>query len=177
MDPPLAELLGRYQTVATGYLTARVRDPEAASDLYQSVVRALLESGREFASAEHLRNYFFVALRNAAHDLLRTKRRSREVRLPDDPSLLAAPASESPPERLIAEEELERTRRRAAALRAALAALPEAERELLRQRFWERRTFREIREATGTPISTLKSREDAILKKLKKLVGNPAADA
>ncbi|MBI4604344.1 MAG: sigma-70 family RNA polymerase sigma factor [Planctomycetes bacterium] len=164
----IAELVERYQEAALSYLAGRIGDPEAARDLCQSVVAAILESPKELSSLEHLRNYFFVALRNAAADLGRARGRSREVRLPEEDDLAGDPRSEPPEARLIAEEEVVAQRRRLAALEEAIRGLPEAERQLLRQRFWERRTFREIQESTGAPISTLKSREDAILRRLRK---------
>ncbi len=175
MDSYLAELIRRYETVALRFLAGLTGSVDAAQDLYQDVVRAILESGKAFSSLDHLRNYFFVSLRHAAVDFARRRRRAREVQLPDDPDAPGSPVSPGPEDSLCVEEELEAERARLARLEASMASLSGAERELLRQRFWERRTFREIQEATGVPISTLKSREDAVLRKLKKAVGKEEA--
>jgi RNA polymerase sigma-70 factor (ECF subfamily) len=168
----LAELIGRYQTIAVRYLAGRLREPGAAEDLYQQVVTSILESGKDFASLEHLRNYFFVALRNAAVDHQRRRGRSREVLVEAPAELRDTPRVEPAESQLEAEEELARHEHRLGTLRRALRELPEAERQLILDRFWGRKTFQEIKDACGAPISTLKSREDAAMRKLRKAIGN-----
>ncbi len=172
------EIIERYETVALRYLESRLKDPEAARDIYQEVLAAILNSRKTFSSMAHLRNYFFVALRNASIDHAKARLRAREVALPDGIQAERAVWSggESPVDLLIAEEEFQRERERLRALQTSLNGLSERERDLLRLRFCERKTFREIQEVTGDPISTLKSREDATLKKLKKMIGKVGSE-
>jgi len=66
MESLLGELISRYETIAIGFVRGRLKDDDAARDVYQDVLSALVESSREFESLEHMRNYFFVALRNPA---------------------------------------------------------------------------------------------------------------
>lgn len=175
MKELLSELVERYETIALRYVESWVRSKDTAADLYQGVIERILESETRFASLAHLRNYFFVALRNAAFDELRRSGRSSEV-LPGRECRLEErvdPKARLPQEELIAQEELVRLRSRWSALSRAIEDLPGRERTLLYQRFFERKKFREIQDMTGTPISTLKSREQSVLRKLRKKLENP----
>ena len=174
MASQLEELIARYQGPALGFLKAKVGDENTAQDLYQSVVESLLQSQKTFASLAHLRNYFFVALRNAATDYGRHRTRSKHVSLPEELAEETTLAASAAPEaRLAAAEELAAAKARVKSLRHALAELNDGERRLIEQRFFEKLTFREIHEQTDVAISTLKSREEAILRRLRKKLGNP----
>ncbi len=164
--------------MARRYVAKWVDDADRAEDVYQGAVQAILESRKGFCSLAHLRNYFFVALRNAAIDELRARGRSPEVSIDGEAlARLAVADASGPRDRLLAEEEAERLRARLARLEAAIDRLPPADRDLLRWRFWERKSFREIGERVGAPISTLKSREDRILRQLQKTVGKDEVGA
>jgi len=129
----LGEIIARYETIAIRYLTSHVGDAEAARDIYQDVVRALLESTKQSSSLDHVRSYCFIALRNAATDRLRARARAREVPLLPD-LLEESSTSSDPAELAAAEEDMAQQRLRLETLERAIQGLPAENRERLRLR-------------------------------------------
>jgi len=164
-------LLGRYRTLALRLAQGIVTHLDQAEDAVQEAARACLERGAgeqaRLASEEHARNYFLRAVHHRALDLLR-----RSERAPGgepDP----ADGSREPPEhdaaRTVEERELrslltERVQR-------ALASLRPEERNVVHQRYMEGRTFKEIAARSGASISTLHSRVEAGLDKIRRHLG------
>ena len=154
----------RYGPVARRFAAGLSGDGELAGDLFQEAAQAVLQrarSGFEFESAAHLRNYLFKVLRNLAVDARRGPRPPVELEEVPDP----APGPE------VAAATAQRDR----AIAAAVDALRVDEREVLRLRYLEGRTFREIAERTGTSISTLHSRAEAALARVRNRIGKLAA--
>ncbi|MFQ5797914.1 MAG: RNA polymerase sigma factor [Bacteroidota bacterium] len=116
----------------------------------------LSEPSKEFDSLEHLRNYVAKAVLNRA---IQAKRRSNrretwtesiEVQFAVSPETLES-------------EETQKMR----TLREGIDRLSRNEYEIVKLRFYFGLTFREISEKLDVPISTLKSREDAAVKKIR----------
>ncbi len=130
---------------------------EEAKDILHGVISAILsEPSKQFESMEHIRNYVARAVLNRA---IQAKRREERRE-----ALTGHAEAESAilPEELDSEET-----RKFEALREGIERLGKNEYEVVRLRFYFGMTFREISEKSNIPISTLKSREEAALKKIR----------
>jgi RNA polymerase sigma-70 factor (ECF subfamily) len=124
-----------------------MRDPEAAEDLLQeAMVRAL----SYFASFRGVnpRAWLLQIVRNAAYGSLALNRGVETVPLGDDDIA----ATEDDPETALLRA------RECRQVRALIAALPVELRETLVLREFEEFSYKEIAEATDTPIGTVMSR-------------------
>ena len=103
--------------------------------------------------------YLFACVRSAALDWRRSgaRRGRREA---------AAARPESPGNALLFEPAAERDERRAA-IEAAVAMLPEAQREVLVMKIWAKLSFPQIGLALGVPADTAASRYRYALEKLR----------
>jgi DNA-directed RNA polymerase specialized sigma24 family protein len=110
-----------------------------------------------FGSLEHARNYFLRAVRTLA---LKRRGNVSHAALDEEPGAAVsdAPASfDSAP----AVDPAER-------VAALLQELTQAEREFLQQRFLEQCTLAELSARSGIAVSTLYSREKALLERLRR---------
>ncbi len=130
---------------------------EDAKDLVHNVISSILANpSKEFESLEHIRNYVAKAVLNRA---IQAKRRDGRMEAWTERAELQHAVS---PE-LVEGDEIQETR----ALKQGIEHLGRDEYEIVRLRFYLGLTFREISEKLGVPISTLKSREDAAVKKIR----------
>lgn len=145
---------------------AAERDGE---DIVQDVMLRLFEAPDPGLPIENLAAYVYRALRNRVIDLLRARRRGRErsieepVHADEDISLrdMLEDARIDVP-RDMEREELRRD------LFDAIEELPDEQREVLVLTEFEGWSFRELSEATGTPIGTLLARKSRALGKIRK---------
>jgi len=147
--------LTRYGPMARALARSVSGDSVDAEDVVQEAFLALLTAWRKdparFEGPEHARNYLLRCVRNLA---LETRGRRARVR-----ALETEPSAPSEPE-------TERVRARQRFLAAALLELSADERELVTRRYLKRETLAHIARDTGVPVSTLHSRERALLKRL-----------
>lgn len=147
-DTPLTTYLiaeqARFYRLAYSYLRQR----EDALDAVQSAVCRALERQDSLRDPELIRPWFYRILINTCLDALR--RRSRVVPLED----WAETGREDPPP---PDEDLSR---QVEALRPPVSTV-------IKLRFYEGLSLREISEATGSNVNTVKSRLYAGLKKLR----------
>jgi len=128
-------------------------DVASAEDLVQEVFLRLMSQRR---APEHLRGWLFRSVRNAV--VSRWRRRTRRARR----------------ERQAAEnhrawfETAGASSDATDAVQSALAALPEAQREVVVLRLWGKLTLREISDIVGRPISTLSDQYQAALAAVKR---------
>lgn len=136
----------RFYRLAYSYL----QDREEALDAVQTAVCRALERRDSLRAPSALRAWFTRILVNASMDLLR--QRSRVTLVP--PEALDSGSYEDP---LPADD----------ALSSRVNALPTEVQTIIKLRFYEDLTLREISEVTGWNLSTVKSRLYAGLKKLR----------
>jgi RNA polymerase sigma factor (sigma-70 family) len=161
MSIPWETFLARYRPLARNVALGITGRGEDADDLVQEaatvLATAIQRDGKRFESLEQARNYFLATVRNLA---LKARERTIPMQTLDD-TALELPAAEDV-EREIAERQM--------ALQRALGQLPVDEQEFVRRRFLEHQTLRQIADATRTSISTLHSRERAILDRLRRIL-------
>jgi RNA polymerase sigma-70 factor (ECF subfamily) len=144
-----------------GFLVATLTDRGAAEDVFQQVfVQAWQQAHRYDPARGGLRAWLLAIARSRALDHLR-----RRVPEPTDPAtgrlaLLEGEAAEPAVDAL-----LEQWR-----LAELLDRLTAEERDLLRRRFYESRSQREIAEATGIPLGTVKMRMVGALRRLREML-------
>jgi RNA polymerase sigma factor (sigma-70 family) len=138
-------------------LTTHVTIAEAEDAVHAVLQSAMTRHGEPFASLEHIRNYVAKSVVNRASQSHR--RDDRAVRW-DDHAETCASVSPSDVEM----EDREQIR----LLRAALAGLSERDFEVLKLRYFSGLTFQQIGVFLGLSLSTVKSREEAALRRVRK---------
>lgn len=132
----------------------------------QEAARAVLErqdsGSATFASPDHARNYFLRAVHSRALDVLRVSDRER-AQPPVSAGEREAEGTDRPPPL----EEHETRTLRTERMRRALEDLNPAQRQALGMRYLEGLSYREIAERVGASISTLQSRVEAGLERLR----------
>ena len=142
-------------------------DAGSVDDVLQDVFAAiwrkahLYDSQRASAAA-----WIFTIARNRRIDAFRRDRRSEFD--PQDPAFRPDPAPES--------EQALVVRQRANAVRAALAALSEEQREVLRLSFYEGESYAAIAIRLGIPLGTAKSRARLAFRRLRTELGAQRED-
>jgi RNA polymerase sigma-70 factor (ECF subfamily) len=148
-DPEvLTELYARYGRLTFGFLLRALRDRGAAEDVQQQVFLEVWERGPTYDPRRSSPSTWIMTIaRSRAIDHLR-----RRVPEPRDPAgALSAADAQAAPSELDALHD-------AWWLAGALADLPEDEAEVLRLRFGDGLTQREIAARLGIPLGTVKTR-------------------
>lgn len=143
-------LFARHRRPLLAYLRSRLPDHALAEDLVQDSFLALARNMDRIDPRRGVAAWLFRVARNRAVDVMR--KRSFED-LPGTELLTGRLAVQMSPEGTAPEQIGEGERD--VALRAALEGLPEAEREVLRLRYFGDLRFREIAAALGRPLSTV----------------------
>jgi RNA polymerase sigma-70 factor (ECF subfamily) len=152
-------LLERYETPLFQFLVGMLRDHHQAEDaLQETFVRAL--ERLDGIDPDHLRGWLFTV---AYHQAMLFKRRARQGK--PCASLEPDAAADASPGPLRMAEHREDAQR----LQALLQQLPSSQREVIRQRIYEGKRFREIAEALGCPLNTALARMHEGLKRLRLL--------
>jgi RNA polymerase sigma factor (sigma-70 family) len=159
-DAALAALYDRFGRVAYGLAYRILRDQTLAEDAVQEAFLAVWRSAdsyrRERAKAA---TWILTLVHRRAVDLVRREDRRRSETLDE----AQEPASES------VDEEVGRRDRRVA-VQAALAQLPDDQRQALELAYYGGYTQSELAERLGVPLGTIKSRMFAGLARLRELL-------
>lgn len=141
-----------------GYVLRLCGDAGRAEELTQDVFLSVWRRAPRFdparATAE---TWIFTIARNRAIDALRRSRLPEPD--PRDPAWV--PAAE------VASDDAVDQQRRAERVQAALDELPDAQREVLRQAFYEARSYARIAEEQGVALGTIKSRARLAFERLR----------
>jgi RNA polymerase sigma-70 factor (ECF subfamily) len=139
----IAAALARHEGPLVRYAARLTGDLEQARDVVQDCFLRLLRERREDVEG-HEKVWLFKVCRHRAFDFLRKGRRMDTAELAD----LDGRASKGPAPLEKAEHD-----EAAGKLTALLAALPERQREVVRLRFQEGLSYRQISEVTGASVS------------------------
>lgn len=158
----LARLYDRYAPLLMAVASRMLGDRREAEDLLHDVLLEVWRHADEYAPARgSVRSWILVRLRSRALDRKKSAASTRVVRLEDGHGHDArASADDDPslgPDR--------------AAVRRAIAALPEEQRVVLELGYFEGLSSSEIAERIDAPIGTVKSRVAAALAKLRAGLG------
>ena len=157
----IEELYERYGRTVFAYLASRIGDRAAAEDVHQQVFTELWRRHDEFDPARAgLFTWVMTIARSRAVDHLR-----RSLPEPREPSRAAQLAEAETAEREPIEELVERWR-----VAELLERIPAEEARLLRMRFYDELTQREIAERTGIALGTVKMRMIQALDRLRALI-------
>lgn len=143
-----AQLVNRYQAALYRHAASMVLDHDVAADLVQDTFLRAYVSLRYCRDWTRFRAWLFQILRNRCRDHLKEARR-RDVRL-DDAGPLVDKADG--PGSTVERKELR------AGLEAALAQLPEAQREALVMHYVEGLSYETMAELLDASVSALKMR-------------------
>lgn len=161
----LARLYDRYAPAVLALGLRVLRSREDAEDLVHDVFVEVFKRAGDFDPDRGVvRTWLMVRARSRALDRLR-RAGIRERVLKEAPAVLEPRPEQSP----VVDYEHQR-------LRAAVAELPEVQREVLTLSYFEGLTSHEIAERQQVPVGTVKSRAAAARRKLRAVVA-PDADA
>lgn len=167
-------LYERHRAALHRFLVRQTRDPELAGDLFQETWGKVIAYRERYEERAQFRTFLFHVARNCWLDALRARGRdvtwAAQTIEPDDATLFDAHAR-GPEAHAVAASEGER-------LRAALARLPDAQREAFLLHEEAGLTIEEVARVTGVGAETAKSRVRYALSKLRAaLVPEHAASA
>ena len=152
----LEDMYDAYAPSLYRYALSILGSPDDAEDAVQEVfIRLARECGR-LRGIRNIRAYVLTATRNAAYSILRARRRSDSLTeaLCGNPSPSVFRTDGFPVQHTM--------------LREALAELPVEQREVLVLKAFEGMTFREIADMVGASISTITSRYQYGIAKLRR---------
>jgi RNA polymerase sigma-70 factor (ECF subfamily) len=162
----LAELYDRFGRVAWGIAFRVLRDRALAEDAVQDAFLGAWRSAARFAPERgSVRTWLLTLVHRRAVDLVRREERRRVEPESDQQGAAEGGADDD------ALLRLERER-----VQAALARLPDRERETLELAYYGGFTQSELAERLGTPIGTIKSRMFSGLAHLRELLTDPEQD-
>jgi RNA polymerase sigma factor (sigma-70 family) len=161
-EQALGSLYDRFGTVAYRLALRVVRDAALAEDVVQEAFLAAWRQADRFdVSRGRASTWILTLVHRRAVDI--TRRHARFNALPDQLDTIE-PRAESTDEDIV----LRDARRE---VRAALATLSSAEREVLGLAYWGGLTQAEIAAALGVPVGTVKSRTFNALARLRDALG------
>jgi RNA polymerase sigma-70 factor (ECF subfamily) len=162
MSPPVRnvvveELLAEHAPALRNFLGARCRDDELAAEMLQEVSARLVTAAPRVSLNGNARAYLFRIAANVWHDHLRRElvRRRAVVHLQAE-----VPQPVPPTDARLLERELRE------AVRRAIAALPQAQREVVELRQQRGLTFQAIADRLGRPLGTVLTQMRAALARI-----------
>src|SRR5581483_5572335 len=162
----LAELYDRFGRLAWGLAFRVLRDRALAEDAVQDAFLAAWRAAPRFAPERgSVRSWLLTLVHRRAVDLVRREERRR---VEPDAEAGSGASGGADDDALL---RLERER-----VQAALARLPDRERETLELAYYGGFTQSELAERLGTPLGTIKSRMFSGLSRLRELLGEPGLE-
>lgn len=155
-EQAFAEVFQHFAPRVKGFLIKSGASAELAEECTQDVMATLWRKSHMFdPTRASVSTWIFTIARNRKIDLLRKQRR------PEPEDLTWGPEAEPDQEDVLAlQQDTER-------LGAALAALPEKQRNLIERAYFGDLTHSEIAQETGLPLGTIKSRIRLALDRLR----------
>ena len=168
------ELIDLYANRLYGFFYRSSGSAALAEDLVQDVFLRLIRAIKRYDHREQFEAFLFRIAGNLNRDRIRKSRRSKErsFAIEEDELPGMTTADTHTPEPLAALEQAEHID----AMQAAMARLPEAEREVIVLRHFSEMSFGEIASIMDTPLGTALARAHRGLKKLRSMLKDLASD-
>jgi len=157
-DTVLTEIFERYERPLFHFLCGILRNHHQAEDALQETMIRALEHIEDVAV--NLKSWLFTVATNQA--MLIKRRRKVQFCSVDEESEGVSDADPGPSHTAEMHDDAQR-------LRDLLDQLPPAQQEVIRQRMYQGKKFREIAETLGCPLNTVLARMHEGLKKLRGL--------
>jgi RNA polymerase sigma-70 factor, ECF subfamily len=168
-DAAFGALVRRYERELYGYLRRYLNDDALAEDVFQNTFLQVYLKRRQYEEGRPVRPWLYTIATRQAIDALRRHGRhqavsleqAREANGPGDLMLLETLAGDrpGPDAEAFAQERRE-------LVRAAVERLPDFLRQVLLLAYYQGLKYREIADALGIPVGTVKSRLHAALQRL-----------
>lgn len=167
-DRRIADVITREQSRLRNFVRRRVPDPSDAEDVLQDVFYKLVEANRLLMPIDHITGWLFQVARNRITDLFRQKTRERVIDADVVPGMDGRvsyedllPSPDAGPEALYVRQAM------LDELEAALADMPEEQRDVFVAHELDGRSFKEIAAQTGVSLNTLLSRKRYAVRRLR----------
>ena len=158
----LEELSHRYLPFLRSEAYRILGDPDDAADVAQEVLWKIWRHAGDYDPAKAgVSTWVGVLTRRLAIDRLR--QRQRRLRLIEEQTPVSEAILPEAPERVHAEH-------RSRAVRSALRELPREQRKILELMYFREMSQREIAQATGIPLGTVKTRAGLAVRRLRQVL-------
>jgi len=166
-EQALRELYREYGPYAKAVALRVTASPTLAEEVVQEAFLSVWQhAGNYRGELGSLRGWLFAAVHNRAVDSVRREEAIR--RRTQSEEALHIPEAEDIADAVAHTDEVERKQRR---IRQALETLPDEQRTVLEQMYFEGRTQVAISKETGLPLGTVKSRTLLAMRRLRKELG------
>jgi RNA polymerase sigma-70 factor (ECF subfamily) len=155
------ELVGRYQAPVTRLAYRLTRDADEAKDVAQDAFLRAFRRLETFHPDRPFARWLFVIARNASLDAIRRRRRAATLPSGDDLTVELGPEDYA-----LRNDESERVQH-------ALDALPEHYRSVLQLYYVSDLRYREIADALGIPLGTVKTYLSRAKRRLREELASP----
>jgi RNA polymerase sigma factor (sigma-70 family) len=150
------QLLAEHTPALRNFFGARCRDDDMTRELVQEVAARLVSAAPRLSLNGNARGYLFRTAANVWHDYLRRELVRRRASVALQSTAATADAADAP----LLEQELRD------AVRAAVAALPPAQRDVVELRQQSGITFQEIADRLDRPLGTVLTQMRAALARI-----------
>jgi RNA polymerase sigma-70 factor (ECF subfamily) len=159
-DPAAVELMWeRYAKDLITFLQAVLCSKHDAEDVLQTVFVRIVRKRHKLAKARCLDAYVYRIARNEAYRLVSRRKKDQKTKGITESWLIVSESNREPSD--LAEQ-----------LQAALAQLPQPQREVIVLKIYRQKTFLEISRLLGLSQNTVASRYRYGIEKLQNLLGN-----
>ena len=171
----LEVLYDRYSGVVFSFTLKLVQDRQLAEELLQEVFFRAWQQGGAYSSQRGTFVTWLLSItHNMAIDEIRKRRRRPQKADSEDPEQVLAAVADTSAGSDVEEEVWLGSLRDTVAV--ALRTLPPAQREAIEMAYYQGLTQREIAEALGEPLGTIKTRMRLGLQKLREALGNDGVE-
>jgi RNA polymerase sigma factor (sigma-70 family) len=154
-------LFDRHAPVLYRLARRRLSSDDDARDVVQQTMLQVHRARHDFRRGSRLRPWLFTIAMNLVREHYRRHSRRREQPLESAPD--AAEPSLEP-------EDAERVRERSSRVRAALASLPEAQREVIELHWFEESPYEEIAMIVGASVAAVRVRAHRGYERLREIL-------
>lgn len=161
-------LVRRYQSELYGFLVRFTGDRTLAEDVFQETFLQVHQSAATFDTTRRFRPWLYTVASNKARDALRKKRRHPtaplDAPLSSDGNGKSATYADLMPSEIPSPDEISVNRETRQAVKDMVHDLPESLRDVLMMSYFQALPQKDIAEALGIPVGTVKSRLHAAVR-------------